>query len=692
MPLPRTHVTDAYGKNAKALLQPLQPELTSLASEVTEKFYAFISDQGRTAEIIRRLRPNEFKRLKRRQTRYLVMLMSDDLTHRAHLREARKAGRAHTFVDVEILWLVEAYSFYEHEIYQLLKQRILDSKKREASIRVIAQRFLQDIEGQASSYKKITAEIASAFSQIDQSVMSMGNMTDLVRDALSVIGSLPGDVSVSFSRADELGVMQIEQSYGAAAEKYQRAMESGEAPKICVDPSTATGKGPGGQAWRSGNITVSNAWLVEPDKAPWQKAGGALGFRSSAAIPLLDDSGHSIALLSLYSAWPGFFSTESVNGFLIHVQQVLSHAIQLRMSAPVVPLREQQAYRTMLDERRLVMYYQPVINLRDGSLIKVEALARMRDAKGRIIAPHRFLPALGRHELLMLFEYGMEQIGHDVVKLRSQGIDTKTAINFPPEGFDDARYEQSLFKVLETFDLTADRIQLEVLETRDTGAKDQQRKSFVQRLQAAGIQIAQDDLGSGHSSLLRLDQYPFDEVKIDQGLVRGALHNPKRAVEFILYLTRLAHAFNTPVTVEGLENLGLIEAAAILGADYGQGYGIAKPMPVDLLAPWHRSYKYPVNPRRPQTALGAMAGFLLWEMQLAAFSEKPELVTKFVGAKSIVEQFLKANNLRGGPIDQLLRHNHRLVASGNTDKESASKVRMQLIEKLTAHWLDETSP
>lgn len=386
---------------------------------------------------------------------------------------------------------------------------------------MIAQRFLQDIEGQASSYKKITAEIASAFSQIDQAVMSMGNMTDLVRGALAVIGSLPGDVSVSFARADELGVMQIEQSYGAAAEKYHRAMESGEAPKMSVDPSTAAGKGPGGQAWRSGNITVSNAWLIESNKAPWRKVGGALGFRSSAAVPLLDDLGHPIALLSLYSAWPGFFSTENVSGFLTHVQQVLSHAIQMRMSSPVVPLREQQAYRTMLDKRQLVMYYQPVINLRDGSLVKVEALARLRDVKGRIIGPHRFLPALGRNELLRLFEQGMEQIGHDVAKLRSQGIDTKTAINFPPEGFEDPHYEQVFFRSLETFDLTADRVQLEVLETSDTGTKDRQRKSFIQRLQAAGIQIAQDDLGSGHSSLLRLDQYPFDEVKIDQGLVRG---------------------------------------------------------------------------------------------------------------------------------------------------------------------------
>jgi predicted signal transduction protein with EAL and GGDEF domain len=273
--------------------------------------------------------------------------------------------------------------------------------------------------------------------------------------------------------------------------------------------------------------------------------------------------------------------------------------------------------------------------------------------------------------------------------LKTQQIDTKIAINFPAEGFDDPRYEETLFQVMHDSCLTANHLQLEVLETQDSGEMTESRKAFIQRLMDAGVEIAEDDLGSGHSSLLRLDQYAFDEVKIDQGLVRGVMHNPKRAVEFILYLTRLAHAFNIPVTVEGLENLGMLEAAAILGADRGQGYGIARPMPADALPAWYQNYHYSVHPTKPKTAIGALAGYLLWDMQITSMSERPELVAEFVGAKALVDEFITANGLQGSAIDELLRRNHELAAARGEDKEKAGIVRAELIKELTAHWQAE---
>ncbi len=108
-----------------------------------------------------------------------------------------------------------------------------------------------------------------------------------------------------------------------------------------------------------------------------------------------------------------------------------------------------------------------------------------------------------------------------------------------------------------------------------------------------------------------MDRYPFDAVKIDQELVRGALRNPQRALEFILYLTRLAHALQTPVTVEGLENLAIIEAAAVLGADRGQGFGISPPLPARDVPEWHAATTdYAVDVRKPHpAALGAMAAY-----------------------------------------------------------------------------------
>jgi len=458
---------------------------------------------------------------------------------------------------------------------------------------------------------------------------------------------------------------------------------------VSVDPTRDAGRGPGGRAWRSGEIAVTNAWLLAFRARPWQSLGEKLKFRSSAAVPLLDETGRSIAMLSLYSRWPGFFSTPPVRSFLMHAQQVLSHAVQRCTAATVVPLRDQQRYRRLLDNRKVVMHYQPIIGMGDGGLVKFEALARLQGSDGKLIPPGLFLPALGRNELLALFAQGLEQACNDYLAFADEYPDSAVAINLPPEGLGDPRYEAVLFETIARCGLDSTRLHVEVLETQDAGVETAIRKPFLDRLRQAGIKITQDDLGSGHSSLLRLEKLPFDEVKIDQGLVRGALRNPKRAVQFILYLTRLAHAFNIPVTVEGLENHGLLEAAEILGADHGQGYGVARPMPAHKMAAWCRNYQYPVRPQRPVTAIGAMAGYLLWDLQITGIADKPELVSEFVGARAIVDHFIDANRLRGGAIDRLVSESHELIASAGKRDGAA---RDRVIGELTRFWLDETSP
>lgn len=80
----------------------------------------------------------------------------------------------------------------------------------------------------------------------------------------------------------------------------------------------------------------------------------------------------------------------------------------------------------------------------------------------------------------------------------------------------------------------------------------------------------------------------------------------------------LARSLGLSVVVEGLETPGLIEAAALLGADAGQGYAIARPMPPDAVPGWAAGFALGLDPARPRTALGALASHLAWELRLAA--------------------------------------------------------------------------
>lgn len=681
--------SNAYGEDTAQLLRPLQPPLGELAAAVSDRLYSSLRRSAETARILDRLSEEEFTRLKRVHSRHLIMLTSPNLTPSDHQAAAQRLGQVHALVGVDILWLVEAYTLYQAEIDELIRVQMPSVESRVLCMRILSQRILRGLYSQVASYRRIDAQIASAFSQIDQHVMATANLTDLMREAMAVIGGLEGDVSGFFARADARGQLQIEASEGASAETYQHAMESGEIPRISIDPELAAGQGPAGRAWRNGEIVIADSWGLSRDCEPWHAVGLTLGFRSSAAVPLLDEAGRTVALVSLYSRWPGYFSTARLHGFLKHVQRVLSEGIQGRIRAPVIPIREQKQYRRFLGEKRVVMLYQPVISLQDGHLVKLEALARLRGPDGELISPQRFLPALGRDELLDLFIQGLEQTCSNCVDLDAEELSVQMAINFPAEGFGDPRYEQALFQAVERCDLLKTHLQLEVLETEDGGATGA-HQAFIQRLADTGVQIALDDLGSGHSSLLRMERYPFDEVKIDQGLVRGALRNPQHAIEFILHLTRLAHAFNIPVTVEGLENRGLIEAAAILGADRGQGHGIAVPMPASEIARWYREFTYSIQHQSPRTAIGAMAGYLLWDLQLAAISERPELLEGFVGAKAILDHFIERRNLQGSLLDDLVRRNQDLACAGAGWGELRRAVRAQVLDELTKHWLTES--
>jgi hypothetical protein len=185
-----------------------------------------------------------------------------------------------------------------------------------------------------------------------------------------------------------------------------------------------------------------------------------------------------------------------------------------------------------------------------------------------------------------------------------------------------------------------------------------------------------------------MDRIPYDRVKIDQGLVRGAIKRPARALEYIYHLTLLAQGFGVPVTVEGLEDNGMIEAAAILGADYGQGYGIARPMPASDLTAWAQTWSMPIDPERPHTALGALAAFLLWDYKLGLLTDWPDLRAKFVKEPWLMHRYLEH---AGEPCMELAGMLERIQILGLRGHGSAEykQARKDFVDRLAAVWRTE---
>ncbi|MGN6581373.1 MAG: EAL domain-containing protein [Bordetella sp.] len=671
----------AYGREAAIRLQPIQDTVAALAEQFSSNFFDSLVNTAEGARILGALLEQDIAHLKAREAQHLRLLFAPQLTMSQHQETAQRIGRAHALVGVELQTLIESFALFQQEIHQEILP-LIAQESRQDLLEIIEKRNFMDLQSQAGAYQRVDTELSLAAASIDELIQQTANFSDLVRGVMGIIGKVEGDLSVFFARCDTSGELQIEVSQGAAGHRYHEAMETGLVPRISIDPARASGQGPGGRAWRSGQIVVTDAWVFESRNKPWQVLGKELGFRSSAAVPLLDDSGKTIALLSLYSGWPRFFSTLRIGTFLNHLQKMLSHAVESLNTVPVISLPLRQRYRAQISQKKVTFFYQPIIDLRSGELRKVEALARVLDEDGHIVTPNRFLPACGNEELFELLELGLAQAQTDAAVLTGERLCSLIALNFPAEGIGDPRCERAILQAVERCQSSGVGIELELLESREGHDTDEHRYAFLQKLRDAGIRLAQDDLGSGHSSLLRLDKYAFDEVKMDQGFVRGATQRPQRALEFMLYLTRLVHAFDMRVTVEGLEHRGLIEGALILGADLGQGYGIARPMPVHDLPAWHDGFRYDVDSRRPKTALGALATYLLWDTQAIAshYGEPDDLVD----ARRIMEAFIAERGLERTELAGLLAEHFERGGSAR------SRIRAHVIAGLTQIWHAET--
>ena len=348
--------------------------------------------------------------------------------------------------------------------------------------------------------------------------------------------------------------------------------------------------------------------------------------RFSASAALAENAREVLSALGLHSAvrlsWPGegvpghvwLFARRSASlrritepRFMQRVAQLLAFGWRRLPDPGHFTSAERQSYRLALRSGGMVMHYQPVIELQSGRLVKAEALVRLRDGD-RLLEPERFLPLFDDNDLFVLYRQGLRQALSDVQRWTREGTRISLGLNFPPQGLRDPRYLEATAAALAAAPLPDGcQLYLEMLETETLDLADPEcLVALFEPWLGLGVRFAQDDLGAGYSSLLRLHRLPFEMVKIDQALVRVQTEDPDRrtirkVLAFIAALTHLAHVLGLRVCVEGLESPVLAEAAAAIGADLGQGYSIAEPMPAHLLASWLASRKPVAHPQPEMT-------------------------------------------------------------------------------------------
>jgi EAL domain-containing protein (putative c-di-GMP-specific phosphodiesterase class I) len=592
-----------------AALTSLAEALQRNAGDIASWFYEGLTRLPRSKHIPEALSEPELQHLQSQQIQNLYALAAPDLTAMDHRAMALRVGRVHAIVGLKTEDLIRSRGLLSAAIHNNV-----DTTVHGEALRVLGRRLTRDLAWQTEAYQQLQTSRQDVLLGITRLVWDADSYTDLIVRVGEILGTHDEVAGCSVGRPDSEGVFRFESVSGKTIEKYRAELES-SAERPVSDGAFPPGRGAAGRAWRSGKVARIVNFQTDPQAAPWKDLARRNGFRSSAAIPLSPPGHPPMAILSLYSAFPGGYAAADQMTFIAQLQALLGFAIarieNREGHTDTVPYVIRQHWAALLRSDALQMHYQPLLDLRTGQVTKVEALARLRDGD-RLLMPGEFFPALSSDNFLELYVRGLGQTLAQRNRWLQGGVNLTVSVNLPPSALSDIRYFEATRQALTEHGCAPHMLTLEILETGALpSGMDVSRE--LAKFKALGVGLAEDDLGSGYSSLNRLRELPFDWVKIDRGIVSHVGQDPSNVLHFIYHLTRLGHSLGKSVIVEGVEGAELLEAIVILGADAAQGYGIARPMPAQQMIAWLGNQPGLPDPQNPKSPLGKLARLLIRE-------------------------------------------------------------------------------
>ena len=246
--------------------------------------------------------------------------------------------------------------------------------------------------------------------------------------------------------------------------------------------------------------------------------------------------------------------------------------------------------RLALDEERFYMVYQPIVPLcRDGGgpPAQYEFLLRMRDREGGEVLPMAFLPAAERYHLMVRIDSWVVDTVMKLLETFSQlPGDSGVVINLGGTSLADPGFVDFLERRLVSAAIPASRICFEITEASAISNLRTIRDA-IGRLRTLGCRFALDDFGSGLSAFGYLKELEIDYIKIDGSIVRNMVTSELDAA-MVRAINDIGHAVGVRTIAEFIETPEVREQLAALCVDYGQGYCIARPRPVEELLASHQ--------------------------------------------------------------------------------------------------------
>ena len=239
-----------------------------------------------------------------------------------------------------------------------------------------------------------------------------------------------------------------------------------------------------------------------------------------------------------------------------------------------------------LDDERVKVYCQPVLNILTGKYDTAEALMRLELPETGLVMPFIFIPLAEQYHLIhSLSLIILHKTCVRIRKMLDKGYNVqRISVNFAVSEVLDESFISDISKIIDDVGVPHDKIAIEITESQSEDDF-QMMKNTIERLRDSGIKFYLDDFGTGYSNFERIMELPFDIIKFDRSLVIACAED-KKSEKMVSYLAKMFSAMDYSVLYEGVETKEDEEKCIQMSAKYLQGFKYSKPIPIDELTQW----------------------------------------------------------------------------------------------------------
>ncbi len=600
------------------------PMVSFPISEMVDAFFERMNMDPVALSIFHSLSEEDYQELKGNAKKHLEFLLharsSDEEIHQRAIR----IGEIHALVGVSGQIISQSMEHFSKVIAEIVNNQSVTI--RYALYSLLQHRLQKDQQIQLQTIEQTML----TYLEILPLSLSSANW----QEDLGIVAQLPGIIGVLLIRMHPQEGFVVEEALGSKGKQIADVMMASVTRAI---PFLVGQQGQSliAEAWFSAMIQSTPSYMNDQRLQIRQEAFRQLGVRSVAAVPLLDEYHHTVAVIELVGIYPNQFESKWMKVFMQGLQRWGEERwAHQQVKSTADDNEKMKVYRSLLYSGGFALYMQPIVDLKTGHVLKFEGLARLNDENGELVHPGQFLPTLGETELERLFQLGFEEAVKQLSEWRESKNHSKISINLSPATLMRSDLVSWIQKILKRYQCHPESVILELLETPGDDLGD--IESVLKQLVDLGIPLAIDDFGSGDSNFLRLATFPIQMVKLDRGLFAPVHENPQSVLNFLGSLIQIGNDFGWEIVVEGLETFEMVEAVFMLGARYGQGFYFAKPISKEQVMDWKSAFSFTMLSKNTiHTSLGALA-YLIRSVRNSRYNMPSEVdcpITKFFIAR-----------------------------------------------------------